>query len=135
MGGVADRHDLADAEVPRQRADAFQHQPFGEQAVTFFGGVLDLGVRHLMVCALQAADEQRRLLLIMHQRKGDLRQHHAVGVAQQQRGFPFFIQLVDRCQFQRDRRFVLPIALASTKDCGPRWPRRIFSGMRCAMRS
>lgn len=49
MGGIADGYDLADAEMPRQRANAFQHQPFREQTVTLLGGVLDLGVRHLMV--------------------------------------------------------------------------------------
>lgn len=90
--------------MARQRADAFQHQPFRKQPVAFLGGLLDLGVRHLVIGALQPADEQRRLLPIVHQRKGDLRQHHAIGVAQQQGRFPFLIQRVDRRQFQRDRR-------------------------------
>ncbi|MNG75661.1 hypothetical protein D3C79_341670 [compost metagenome] len=79
----------------RQRANAFQHQPFRKQPVAFFGGELDFRVRYLVVGPLQTADEQRRLLLIVHQRKGDFRQHNAGGIAQQQGGFPFFVQVID----------------------------------------
>lgn len=48
----------------------------------FFGGLLDLSMWHPMIRTLQATDKQRWLLLLMHQRKSNFRQHYAIGIAQ-----------------------------------------------------
>ncbi|MNE04194.1 hypothetical protein D3C80_967180 [compost metagenome] len=52
MCGIADRHNLLNAQMARQSANPFQHQPFWEQPVTLFGGLLYFGVRHLVIGSL-----------------------------------------------------------------------------------
>ncbi|MNP76524.1 hypothetical protein D3C76_1737740 [compost metagenome] len=52
MGGVADRHDLLNAQMVGQSANSFQCQAFGEQSVTLLGGLLDFSMRYLMISSL-----------------------------------------------------------------------------------